>query len=168
MEECKLAKNKLIQALNDQMNFELYSGYIYKQMAAYADQQEYDGFGHWLEVQYQEEYSHAMKFYTLLNDFGEYAEWDAMPKPDSNFESLLDVFQKALDHEKEVTRRIHELVDIAREVDCKQTESFLQWFVDEQLEEEVTFGGIVTKLERVSDSVQGLYILDAQMARRES
>lgn len=162
-----MTREKVVQALNDQMNFEFYSGYIYKQMSAYAEKEEYSGFAHWLEVQWKEEYEHAMKFYTFLNDIGEYAQWDAVPKPDMEFTSILDVFQKALDHEKEVTRRIHELVDLVREAGCKRGESFLQWFVDEQLEEEVHFGGIVTKLERVSGSSNALYMLDAQMARRE-
>ncbi|NLK58214.1 MAG: ferritin [Tissierellia bacterium] len=157
----------LHKALEEQMNFELYSGYIYKQMEAYAEAEDYPGFAHWLNVQAVEEYEHAWKFYTFLNDMGERPEWDAIPKPESNYSSLLDVFQKALDHEYEVTARIHKLVEQAREVDCKRSLSFLQWFVDEQLEEEVSFGEVVTKLERVDNHVQGLYMMDAQMAKRE-
>ncbi len=157
----------LHKALEEQMNFELYSGYIYKQMEAYAEAEEFKGFAHWLNVQAVEEYEHAWKFYEFLNDMGERPEWDAMPKPMSDFSSLLDVFQKALEHEKEVTARIHALVDQAREVDCKRTLSFLQWFVDEQLEEEVSFGEVVTKLERIEDKIHGLYMMDAQMGKRQ-
>ena len=157
---------ELHKALEEQMNFELYSGYIYKQMEAYAEAEEYKGVAHWLNKQAVEEYEHAWKFYEFLNDMGERPEWDAIPKPMSDFSSLLDVFEKALDHEKEVTARIHKLVDQAKEVDCKRTLSFLQWFVDEQLEEEVSFGEIVTKLERVNNNVQGLYMLDGHMAKR--
>lgn len=167
MEDFQLEKDKLLQALNEQMNFEFYSGYIYKQMSAFADKEEYAGFAHWLEVQWREEYEHAMKFYTFINDLGGYAKWDAVPTPNAEYKDLLDVFKQAFAHEEEVSARIHKLVDLAREVDCKRTLSFLQWFVDEQLEEEVTFGGIVTKLERVDNHVQGLYMLDAQMGRRE-
>ena len=161
-----MVMKELHKALEDQMNFELYSGYIYKQMEAYAEAEEYKGVAHWLNKQAVEEYEHAWKFYEFLNDMGERPEWDAIPKPMSDFSSLLDVFEKALDHEKEVTARIHKLVDQAKEVDCKRTLSFLQWFVDEQLEEEVSFGEIVTKLERVNNNVQGLYMLDGHMAKR--
>lgn len=156
----------LHKKLNDQMNFELYSGYIYMQMAAYTESEEYAGFTHWLTKQAHEEYEHAMRFWQFLSDMGERPEWDAIPKPETNYKSLLDVFEKALDHEKEVTARIHELFDDALKADCKRTRSFLKWFVDEQLEEEVSFGEVVTKLERVGDKPMGLYMLDSQMAKR--
>lgn len=158
---------ELHKALEEQMNFELYSGYIYKQMEAYCEAEDFPGVAHWLNVQAVEEYEHAWKFYEFLHDMDERPEWDAIPKPANDYSSLLDVFEKALEHEKEVTARIHKLVDQAREVDCKRTLSFLQWFVDEQLEEEVTFSDIVSKFERVGNDINGLFFMDAQMAKRQ-
>lgn len=157
---------KLMQALNEQMNFELYSGYIYLQMASYADVEDYDGFANWLVHQAHEEYEHAMKFREFILDMGGNPEWDAMEKPENNYGSLLEIFKAAFEHEKLVSSKIHDLVDLAREEKCKRTESFLQWFVDEQLEEEVSTEAIVTKLERVQNSIQGLYMLNAQLNQR--
>lgn len=157
---------KMLQALNEQMNFELYSGYIYLQMASYADVEDYDGFANWLIHQAHEEYEHAMKFRTFILDMGGEPEWEAMEKPKAKYESLLEIFKAAYDHEVEVSSRIHKLVDLSREEDCKRSLSFLQWFVDEQLEEEVSTQEIVTKLERVQNSVPGLYMLNAQLNQR--
>ena len=89
-----------------------------------------------------------------------------MEAPNEEFEDLLDVTKKALDHEKEVTRRIHEIAKAAREEGDERVISFIQLFVDEQVEEEDTFGKLVTRLERINGNYGGLYILDGQLAHR--
>ena len=153
---------KLLEMINDQMNFELQSAYEYKAMQIYADDEEFEGFAHWFGHQVREEIEHAEKMTKFLQEVG----YKAMEAPNEEFEDLLDVTKKALDHEKEVTRRIHEIAKAAREEGDERVISFIQLFVDEQVEEEDTFGKLVTRLERINGNYGGLYILDGQLAHR--
>ena len=157
---------KLLEMINDQMNFELQSAYEYRAMQIYADDEEFEGFAHWFGQQVREEIEHAEKMTKFLQEVGYKPVYKALEAPNEDFEDLLDVTKKALDHEKEVTRRIHEIAKAAREAGDERVISFIQSFVDEQVEEEDTFGKLVTRLERINGNYGGLYILDGQLAHR--
>ncbi len=158
-------KEKILNALNDQLNLELYSAYIYQAMGAQFESDGWDGFSSWMDFQAQEEMEHARKIYDFINERGERVELQEIEKPPFSWDSVLAAFKDALAHEKKVTESIHDLVSLAREHDDYATESFLQWFVDEQVEEEDSVEAIVDKLEKVGDT--GLYVLDQEMGKRE-
>ncbi len=156
----------LLKALNDQMNFEFLSAHYYLAMAAYCKDQDLDGFAHFFWVQAEEERFHAEKFYNFINEKGERATFQGISEPKNEFDSLKEVFATALEHEREVTRRIYKLMDIAREESEYSTVSFLDWFVDEQVEEEDTMEGIISKIERLGERGQGIFMLDNELAQR--
>ena len=157
--------SKVLDLLNEQMNFEYESAYIYKAMAAYTDRLELDGFTHWFDEQVKEEIEHGEKMKDFLQEVGYDIRYKAMPEPKHDYDSLVEVFTAALDHEKEVTKRIHEIAEAAKEEDAR-VYSFIQWFIDEQVEEEDSVGKIVTRLERINGNWCGIYILDGQLAQR--
>ena len=158
---------KILDQINEQMNFELESGYIYLSMASYFADRGYDGMSHFMHLQAHEEYEHAMKMYKFLLEVGYRPLFKEIAKPEAEFKDELDVFEKALAHEKVVTSRINKLVDLAREENDKRAESMLQWFIDEQVEEEDNFTGIVEKFERAGGNFGALYLLDGGLGRRE-
>ncbi|MCW6677581.1 ferritin [Anaerococcus sp. NML200574] len=157
--------SKALELLNEQMNFEYESAYVYKAMAAYTDRLEMDGFTHWFDHQVAEEIEHGEKMKHFLQEVGYDVRYKAIPEPQYDYESLLDVFKAALAHEKEVTRRIHEIAEVSKDEDLRVF-SFIQAFIDEQVEEEDSVSKIVTKLERAKDNWGALYILDGQMFAR--
>ena len=158
--------SKVLDLLNEQMNFEYESAYIYKAMAAYTDRLELDGFTNWFDGQVKEEIEHGEAMKHFLQEVGYDVRYKAIGEPQYDYESLVDVFKAALDHEKEVTRRITEIAKLAREEDLRVF-SFLKGFIDEQVEEEDTVGKIVTRLERINGNWGGIYILDGQLGRRQ-
>ncbi len=162
-----MASKELKEALVEQMNFEMESGYLYLGMAAYFAAEDLEGFEHWLTKQAEEEYDHARRFIDFIQDIDGEIKYTGMPEVPSEYDSFLEVFEKALEHEKEVTRRIYKLKEMAEEEKCYDTLQFLEWFIEEQREEENNFKPIVTRLERIKNHWQGLYALNAQMARRE-
>lgn len=157
--------SKVLELLNDQMNFEYESAYVYKAMAAYTDSLDLDGFTHWFDGQVHEEIEHGEKMKHFLQEVGYDVRYKAIPEPKHDYESLLEVFKAALDHEKEVTRRIHEIAEAAREEDPR-VYSFIQWYIDEQVEEEDSVAKIITRLERINGNWGGIYILNGQLGRR--
>lgn len=157
--------SKVLELLNEQMNFEYESAYVYKAMAAYTDRLEMDGFTHWFDHQVAEEIEHAEKMKHFLQEVGYDVRYKAIPEPQYDYDSLLDVFKAALAHEQEVTRRIHEIAEVSKDEDLRVF-SFIQSFIDEQVEEEDSVSKIVTKLERAKDNWGALYILDGQMFAR--
>ncbi|RPJ95050.1 ferritin [Rummeliibacillus sp. TYF005] len=156
----------LHNALNDQMNFEFYSAHTYLAMAAYCTSENYDGFANFFLVQAEEERFHAMKFYNFINDLGYRATIQGFESPENNFSSVLEAFKTALLHEKEVTRRIYELSDIALDEREHATMAFLKWFIDEQVEEESTLDTIIHKFERIENDSNAIFMLDAELASR--
>ena len=158
--------SKVLDLLNEQMNFEYESAYIYKAMAAYTDRLELDGFTNWFDQQVKEEIEHGEAMKHFLQEVGYDVRYKAIGEPQYDYESLVDVFKAALDHEKEVTRRITEIAKLAREEDLRVF-SFLKGFIDEQVEEEDSVGKIVTRLERINGNWGGIYILDGQLGRRQ-
>ncbi len=157
----------LKELLNQQINKELYSAYLYLSMASYFDSINLEGFSHWMKVQVKEEFSHAMKFYEFLFDRGEKVILERIEKPTSDFSSVSDVFEKILAHEKKITESIEKIYEMAQKVEDKATIVFIQWFISEQIEEEKTAQRILEKLKMIKEHPHGILMLDAQMAKRE-
>ncbi len=155
-------------ALNEQINEELGSYYIYLSMEAYFASESLDGFATWMEYQAREEVEHAMRIFRFLNDRGARVKLQAIEEPKAEWESPLAAFEDAYEHEQYITQKINELVDLAEEKDDKATLNMLDWFVEEQVEEEATTEAIVDKLEMVGDSGSGLLALDNSLASRQT
>ena len=157
---------KLMKALNDQYNFEMLSGYYYLAMASYCESENMKGMGHFLVEQAKEEYEHAMKFYEFINDMDGRVTMQAIPEPKNEYSSFLEVFETALEHEQKVTARIYDILKLADEEKSYPTIQFLQWFVEEQLEEENSMKDIIFKLEGVKDHFHGLMMVDRELGAR--
>lgn len=155
-------------ALNEQINEELGSYYIYLSMEAYFASESLDGFATWMEYQAREEVEHAMRIFRFLNDRGARVRLQAIEEPKAEWASPLAAFKDAYEHEQYITQKINELVDLAEEKDDKATLNMLDWFVEEQVEEEATTEAIVDKLEMVGDSGSGLLALDKSLASRQT
>lgn len=157
---------KLIEKINEHMNFELESAYVYLGMVKYLDEQDMGGFSHFMKKQAQEEFEHFEKFYNFLFELDEIPVLEGLKKPEQEFKNFTDVFKIALEHEKEVTKRIHDLYEAAVKDKNRDVQNFLEWFIEEQREEENTFRGIVTRLERIGESWSGLYIFNRELGQR--
>lgn len=157
---------KLHETLNDQMNYEFFSAHAYLAMAAYCSDEGLDGFSNFYLVQAEEERFHAMKFYNFINALGKRAVIKGFDSPNNDFSSLLDVFEKALTQEKEVTKRIYHLSDIAMDEREHATISFLKWFIEEQVEEEDMFDSIIQKLKRIQNDSNAIFMLDTEFSKR--
>lgn len=154
------------KALNAQFNAELYSGYLYLAMAAYFEDNDYSGFAAWMRVQADEELEHGMKFYDYLLRRGAKVNIEAIAKPETEWESPLAAFEQALSHERYVTSLINDLVALAREENDFATDNFLQWFVEEQVEEEENAMENVSKLTLAGESKELLFKINEDMGTR--
>lgn len=161
-----MLKEKMLKALNEQINAELYSSYLYLSMESYFQSVSLNGFAVWMRAQVQEELFHAMKFYDYVCERGGRVTLSAIKKPDANWKSPLIAFQQIQKHEQHVTALINALVDLAMEEKDHATLNFLQWFVAEQVEEEASAGEIVDKLKLIREDASGLFFLDAELGRR--
>lgn len=161
-----MISEKLLSKLNNQINFEFYSAHIYLAMAAYCAAEDFEGFANFFKVQAEEEKFHAMKFYNYVNEMNGRVILEGMPNPQNEYSSLLDAFKVAYAHEKIVTSKIYNLTDIATEEREHATISLLKWFIDEQVEEESNFNGLIKRLSRINDDPTSLYMLDAELATR--
>ncbi len=161
-----MISEKLVNGLVKQMNYEFYSAHAYLGMAAYCSAESLDGFANFFLVQAEEERFHAMKFYNFINDMGERATLEGFPTPNNDFESVLDVFEKGLLHEKEVTRRIYDLADMALDEREHATMTFLNWFIEEQVEEEASFDTLIQKLKRIDKDSNAFFMLDSELGKR--
>jgi len=157
---------KLLQEMNLQINKEMYSGYLYLSMAAHFESENLPGFSHWMTMQAEEELEHAMKFFNFLNEIGERVELDTIEKPDTEFDDPIKVFEQVLEHEKYVTSRIHLLYNLAVEKNDYPTQMFLQWFVNEQVEEEANATAILEMLKIGGAKGNALLMIDRQLAAR--
>ena len=154
------------KALNSQLNKEFYSSYLYLQMASYFSEKNLDGFANWMKVQAQEEHFHAMKFFDYIISRGGKVELETIEKPESEYESILDVFEKTLNHEVYVTSQINEVYQVAENEKDRATLSFLKWFIDEQVEEESTAENIIANIKLVGCSSDAIFMMDREMANR--
>jgi len=161
-----MLSEKMQDALNGQLNREMYSAYLYLAMSAYSTYIGLKGFANWFMVQYQEEMMHAMKIYDYINDQGGQVKLMAIEQPLTEFESPLDMFEKTLEHEKFITKSINELVDLAIAEKDHATNIFLQWFVTEQIEEESNDKDIIARLKLIGKDGNGLLMLDKELAAR--
>ena len=161
-----MLSNKMVKALNKQINNEIYSAYLYLSMSAYSTFKGLKGFANWFMVQYQEEMTHAMKIYDYVNDQGRQVELMTIAQPPTEFGSPLEMFEKTLEHEKFVTRCINDLVNLAVREKDHATNIFLQWFVTEQIEEEANDNEIISKLKLVGNEGNGLFMIDKELATR--
>jgi ferritin len=153
-------------ALNDQINAELRSAYLYLSMVAYFDSINLAGFARWMKLQAQEETAHAMRFYDFINDRRGRVLLQPIAEVATQWDSPLAAFEAAFKHEQYITGRINDLGDLARKHKDHAAENFLQWFVKEQVEEEAAADAVVQKLKLIADAPHGLFMLDQQMAQR--
>ncbi len=157
---------RMQDAINDQINWELYSGYLYLSMAAQFAEHGMAGGQNWMTVQYQEELSHAQKMFDYVITRGGRITLEAITRPPTEWASGLEMFQEALAHEEAVTSRIHDLASLALEIKDHATYNFLQWFIAEQVEEEESAGDLVHKFRMAGEHPAGLYQLDRELQAR--
>jgi ferritin len=161
-----MLSKRLMDEMNMQIMYELASAHLYMAMESHCASLNLDGFANWFKVQTEEERSHARLFFDFVNKMNGEAKVYGIEEPVADFKSLLAVFEKGYEHEQFVTSRIYLLADIATEEKNHAALSFLKWFVDEQVEEESNFYGLIKKLERIGDNASGLYMLDKELAAR--
>lgn len=157
---------KMEKALNDQINAEMFSAYLYLAMVAYFNDINLSGFANWMTVQNEEESFHAMKFFRYLSERGGRVTLETIEKPQFDWESPLAAMEAALQHEQYITSRINDLMNLAMEEKDHATASFLRWFVDEQVEEEDNVNEVVQKLRILGSDGGGLFMMDRDMATR--
>ncbi|MDP3830290.1 MAG: ferritin [Ignavibacteriaceae bacterium] len=161
-----MIKSSLENAINNQINTEFYSSYLYLSMSAYFEAKSFSGFAKWMVIQAQEEYTHAMKFYTYLIQKGGMVKLSQIDEPKQEWKSLIDVFEDTYEHEQKVTASINAIVDLALQEKDHATVSFLNWFVTEQVEEEATVQKIVDDLKLIGDNNNGLFMMDRELGQR--
>jgi ferritin len=155
-------------ALNQQINRELASAYVYLAMSSWADEQHLNGAASWLRLQWEEELMHATKLVDYIAERGGRIKLTAIEEPPDTYTDLLDVFRNVLRHEEEVTSAINDLYDLAAKEKDYATQTLLDWYVNEQVEEENAPMEIISMLELAADSPSGLLIVDRQLAERSS
>jgi ferritin len=157
---------KMRDALNKQINAELYSSYLYLSMAAWFESQSLKGFAHWMRVQAKEEEGHAMKFFDYIIERGGKIDLKSIEAPPKSWQNPLAAFKAVAAHETKVTGLINTLADQAQDLHDHATGTTLHWFISEQVEEEANAAEIVAKLEMIGASSGGLFALDHQLAKR--
>lgn len=159
---------KLRKLLNDQINNELASSYIYLAMAAWFEQTPYSGFASWMFNQSREENMHALKFYQYVVDRDAVVELQPIAKPKSEFKSPIDVFEHSLKQEQKVTQQINDLYDVAESVKDHASKNLLLWFLNEQMEEEKTVRDMLDRLKLAGNDPASLLVLDREAGQRQS
>jgi ferritin len=157
---------KMQKALNQQIKEEFYSSYLYISMSAHFQAEGLSGFSNWFRIQAQEELAHTVRVFDFIGDRGGRVEFHSVEAPPVDWESPIAAFEAVLQHEQEVTARINTLIELSFEVRDHATSSFLQWFVDEQVEEEGSVQDILAKLRLVGNDGQGLFMVDQELAKR--
>ena len=161
-----MISRKIEEALNDQLNAEFYSAYLYLSMAGYFESINLKGFANWMRVQTQEEQFHAMKLYDYIFERGGKVTLRTIDAPPADWDCPLAVFEATLEHEQKVTGSIDDLVYLARAEKDNASEIYLQWYVHEQVEEENNVGTVLGQLKLIKDSPQAMFIMDKDMAQR--
>lgn len=161
-----MISQQMEKALNAQVNAEFYSAYLYLSMESYFKSLNLNGFANWMRVQTQEEIMHAMKIYDFINERGGRALLKGIEGPPTKWKSPLAVFEAAYAHEQKVTGLINDLVDLAMKEKDHATNSFLQWFVNEQVEEEASADEIVQQLKMMENAPGGMFMLDRELGQR--
>lgn len=161
-----MISDKMVKAINTQIKNELFSGYLYLSMAAWFEDQNLPGMAQWMYAQAHEEQEHALKFFHYLVERGARVELEAIDKPEIEFASALEVFEKSLAHEKLVTSMINHLYDLALEEKDYPTQVLLQWYIEEQVEEEDNVGTAVEMLKMADNKAWQLLMLDSKFGQR--
>jgi ferritin len=157
---------KMEKALNDQINAEYYSAYLYLAMVAYFESENLPGFANWMKTQVQEETAHAMKLFDFVCERGGRVTLKAIDQPGKTWKSPLAAFQAAYKHEQLITGRINKLVDLALAEKDHATNAFLQWFVNEQVEEETSVDSIVQNLKMAENAPGAQFMIDRELGQR--
>lgn len=159
--------NKTVEAaINEQIKSELYSAHFYLAMSAWAEANNLGGAAHWLRAQFGEEQGHAMKFYKYIVEQGGRVAVGGIAQPPGEYTSLLDIFQQVLEHEKKITALLARLYEITLAEKDYATQFLLQWFINEQVEEERNVSGVIEAIKMIGNSGTALYMLDRQLAAR--
>lgn len=154
-------------AMNEQIKNELFSAYLYLSMAAHFESKTLSGFANWLRIQAQEELGHAMKFYNFILERGGTVTLKAIDQPPSSWNSNLEAFEQVLAHEQKVTKNIHDLYELALKEKDYPSQVMLQWFIEEQVEEEKNATEIIEKLKMIEAHGTAVLMLDHELAKRE-
>jgi ferritin len=161
-----MLKTIIEKALNDQINAEIHSAYLYLSMSAYFQAQGLTGYANWMRVQFQEEMAHGTHLFDYVCERGGRVRLSPIGEVDIDFNGIVDVFEKVLAHEQKVTGLINNLVDISQQENDHATRSFLQWYVDEQVEEEANAEQILNNLKLIKGEGQGLLMMDRELQVR--
>jgi len=157
---------KVYELLNQQVNKEFYSAYLYLEFSNYFKSKGLDGFANWYMIQAQEERDHAILFYTYIQNQNQAVVLEAIDKPESSFASHMDVLKAGLEHEEYVTSLINDIFSAAYDVKDFRTMQFLDWFIKEQGEEETNAHDLISKMELFGADPKGLYMLNQELAAR--
>jgi ferritin len=161
-----MLKEKMLNALNEQINAEQYSSLLYLSMSAYLNDKGLPGFANWMYVQYQEELSHSNKFFKYVIERGGKVELQAIKQMPTTWEGVIDIYEATLEHEQLITSLINGLMDVAIQEKDHAAQSFLRWFVDEQVEEEANVTEILDTLKLIDGQGNGIFMLDREMRNR--
>jgi len=161
-----MLKPKVLQALNSQLNAEYYSSYLYLSMSAFFQDKGLPGMANWMRIQADEEMMHAMKFFDYINERNGRVSLKPIDGPPTEWGSVLEVFEETKKHEEHVTSLINELVSKSEEEKDYATHAFLQWFINEQVEEEAAANAIVDQLRLVGDNGLATFMIDGQLGQR--
>ena len=161
-----MLSEKMQKALNKQINAEFYSAYLYLAFSTYFESANLPGFAHWMRIQYQEETMHGLKIFDNIIERGGEVVLDKIDKPELKVDSPLATFEQTLEHERKVTGLINELAALAVKEQDFATQNFLQWFVNEQVEEEANASKLVQQLKLIGESSGGLFMLDRELSSR--
>jgi ferritin len=162
-----MKSKKVLEALNNQINEELASAYVYLAMAAESDRLGLPGCVNWFKMQYTEELAHADRFFNYVLERDGVVELQAIAQPEVSNETALSLFEKALGHEQHITECIFKLKDLARAESDHATDVFLEWFVSEQVEEEANARGVIDQLKMIDGNPNGLFMIDRELAGRQ-
>jgi ferritin len=161
-----MISEEMQKTLYQQLNDEFYSAYLYLAMSAYCAHIDFSGAANWLKQQYEEEQMHATKIYNYLIDQGAHVVLREIPQPPSEFGKIMEVFKSSLRHEQAMTAKLNNLSDQALKEKDHATYNLLQWFVNEQVEEEATVSEIISKLKLVGEDGYGLLMIDNELGSR--
>lgn len=161
-----MINKRVEEELNKQVNAEMYSAYLYLSMSAYCADNNLAGFSHWMQLQFEEEQAHAMKFFQYILDRGGKVELKQINQPKHEWDGIIDVFDAVLKHEQHITKMINDLVNVAMEERDHATVNLLQWYVSEQVEEEATVSDLLDQLRLIEGKGAGLFMLDREAKLR--
>ncbi|GAU76187.1 ferritin [Fusibacter sp. 3D3] len=161
-----MINSKLEKVINEQINAEMYSAYLYLSMSAYLESINLPGFATWMRVQFEEEQFHAMRFFTFLNERGGRVVLESIEKPQIEWKNVIEIFEQTLEHERHVTALLNNIADIAEDEKDRPTRNLMVWFIDEQVEEESSAEKIINELKLINGEGHGMLMLDRELGAR--